>query len=312
VWWATLLLHPHAVIIPGDMLDEGKHCDDAHHVQLLKRFEAAFRAHKDKNWRLTVPFSTRSIPLILTAGNHDQPPPPASSAHGIDAARVRNKAAFGGDSCTCVRGHVIHTIDTSGLLYDGEGEQGAGWSACEGLSCGQHGHHIVVTHTPLFRHSDSVCGQERGRGGGVTYLDRDAALVQGQDVLAQLDSALLMQTANSAANATGRYVSVVLSGHTHAPCFITYPTRTNGDGANRSMLHATLSASGWRMRPDASCALLLLQQRAEEGSVIFQLPLPHEHLCIAVVVAACVAVVAVVFSTGRGAWRSLRWRHKSN
>ena len=316
MWWAVALLQPHAVIVPGDMLDEGKRCNDAQHAQLLSRFQAVFNAHRDERWRVTLPFSSRTIPLIVTPGNHDQPPPPPpGSAHDlVDAARARSMAAFGGESCTCVRGHVVQSIDTSGLFYDGLGEDG---SACEGVSCGQHGHHVVVTHAPLFRRSDSVCGRERGQGGGVTYLERDAAMVQGHDVLDERDSMLLMQTARAAAQMTNRRVSVVLSGHTHAPCFITSTELTSGVGSSSSsgggsVLHATLSASGWRMRPDASCALLLLHARAADGSVIFQLPLPHEHLCIAVVVVACVAVLVAARSAGGGTWRSLRWRRKAS
>ena len=37
MWWATLLLQPHAVVLPGDMFDEGKLCNDAQHAQLLQK-----------------------------------------------------------------------------------------------------------------------------------------------------------------------------------------------------------------------------------------------------------------------------------
>ena len=323
MWWAALLLQPHAVIVPGDMLDEGKLCDDEQHAQLLHRFKAVFMAGKTDRWRVTLPFSARTIPLILTPGNHDQPPP-FPAGHPLDAAlpaRARSMAAFGSDSCTCVRGHVFHSIDTSGLFYDGQGGQGSGGRACEAVSCAPHGptappgHQVVVTHAPLFRSSDIMCGKERGQGGGVTYVARDSALAEGQDVLSPSDGELLMQTAEAAAQLTGRRVSVVLSGHTHAPCFITSPAHSGAAGSAGSsggVLHATLSASGWRIRPDASCALLLLHERAADGSIILQLPVPHEHLCIAVVAAAAALLAAVTCIMGRRTWRSFRWRHKAS
>jgi hypothetical protein len=155
-----------------------------------------------------------------------------------------------------------------------------------------------------------VCGKERGQGGGVTYLERDAAMAEGRDVLAERDSVLLMQTAHAAAQLMDRHVSIVLSGHTHAPCFIT--SSAHSIGSNRSVLHATLSASGWRMRPDASCALLLLHERATDGSVILPLPLPHEHFCIAVVAVACVAVAVAACVVARSTWCSVRRRRKAN
>jgi hypothetical protein len=128
-------------------------------------------------------------------------------------------------------------------------------------------------------------------------------MVVGQDVLAERDSKLLMQAADAAAQRVDRAASVVVSGHTHAPCFITVPALAGG---NSSILHATLSASGWRMRPDASFALLFLHDRASVASSISLLPLPHEHLCIAAIIAACAAVVAVIFDICKGAGWSLK------
>ena len=321
MWWETLLLQPHAVVLPGDMFDEGKLCSDAQHGQLLQRFEAVFSAHKTDHWHVMLPFTSRSIPLVITVGNHDQPapPPPGYLAEHVEAARLRSEIAFGKDSCTCVRGHVFRTIDTSSVFYDVPGDEG-GKLACDGLACAQHStgasrHHVIVTHVPLFRRSDSVCGKERGPGGGVTYIARDDAMVVGEDVLAERDSLLLMQTARADAHGLGREVSVVLSGHTHAPCFFASPALSSGGSGSGSgsvnmssidVLHATLSASGWRMRPDASCALLLLHDRAADGSRIDLLPLPHEYLCIAVVAAACAATVAAAYRLSSGAWRLKR------
>ncbi len=333
VWWAALLLQPHAVVVPGDMLDEGKLCDDAQHAQLLHRFKTVFSAHKSDHWHVMLPFTTRSIPLILSPGNHDLPPLPPSApvTERTRTARRRSMEAFGSGSCTCVMGHVFRSIDTSGILFSEEEQEGGaegGWSrACEGFACGQAGdtspgHHVVVTHAPMFRSSDSACGGERGMGGGVTYLGRHEAMVAGQDVLAERDSMLLMQAAQAEAQAMGREVSVVLSGHTHAPCFIlsaatsatTTTTSSNSNSSNnssRSVLHATLSASGWRMRPDASCALLLLHHPATLGSSVAVLSLPHEHLCIAVVAAAWVAAAAAAGRVGRHVWRSMKRRKAS-
>ena len=140
-------------------------------------------------------------------------------------------------------------------------------------------------------------------------MGRDDALAEGEDVLADGDSVMLMKAAGAAAGRVGRRVSVVLSGHTHAPCVIATPelaASSSSSSSSSSVLHATLSSSGWRMRPDASCALLLLHARAADGSSIAFLPLPHEHLCIAVVAAACAAVAAAACRVGRGAWRSLK------
>ncbi len=326
MWWAALLLQPHAVVVPGDMLDEGKLCDDAQHEQLLQRFKTVFSAHKSDHWHVMLPFTTRFIPLILSPGNHDLPPLPPSAPvpERTRTARRRSVEAFGSGSCTCVMGHVFRSIDTSGILFSEEEQEGGGeggWSrACEGFACGQAGgtspgHHVIVTHAPVFRSSDSDCGGERGMGGGVTYLRRHEAMVAGQDVLAERDSMLLMQAAQAEAHAMGREVSVVLSGHTHAPCFIlsaaTSATSSSNSSSSRSVLHATLSASGWRMRPDASCALLLLHHPASHGSSIAVLSLPHEHLCITVVAAACVAAAAAAGRVGRRVWRSMK-RHKAS
>ena len=74
LWWFSLLLQPHAVVVPGDMLDEGKRCDDSQHEQLLQRFKAVFQAHKSDQWHMMLPLSSHPIPLILTPGNHDSPP----------------------------------------------------------------------------------------------------------------------------------------------------------------------------------------------------------------------------------------------
>ena len=339
LWWFSLLLQPHAVVVPGDMLDEGKRCDDSQHEQLLQRFKAVFQAHKSDQWHMMLPLSSHPIPLILTPGNHDSPPPLRPDQgydEHVQRVRLRTTAAFGAGSCTCVRGHAFHTIDTSGIFYDGDddlhGALGAQSGGCHVVACGQErasyrpgeGHHVVVTHVPLHRSSDEVCGKERGQGGGVTYLRRNEALAAGQDVLSEHDSALLMQAAAAKARQLGGEVSVVLAGHTHAPCFITSPALSGGGSSNSSssggggssnssskVLHATLSASGWRMRPDASCALLVLHERASHGSLITLLSLPHEHTSIAVVAAACVAVAAAASRVAWDSWRSFK-RSKSS
>jgi hypothetical protein len=132
----------------------------------------------------------------------------------------------------------------------------------------------------------------------------------GQDVLAERDTVLLMQAAQAQARRLGGDVSVVLSGHTHAPCFIT--DSAHPGSTNVSVLHATLSACGWRMRPDASCALLLLHEHAAQGSGIELLPLPHEHLSMAVAAAACVAVLVAAAAAGGwlGEMGRVGWRLK--
>lgn len=96
LWWFSLLLQPHAVVVPGDMLDEGKRCDDSQHEQLLQRFKAVFQAHKSDQWHMMLPLSSHPIPLILTPGNHDSPPPSAPRPRLRRARSTGSLAHHGG------------------------------------------------------------------------------------------------------------------------------------------------------------------------------------------------------------------------
>lgn len=151
---------------------------------------------------------------------------------------------------------------------------------------------VLLTHLPLYRTDDMLCGESRvHESGHVTYEHPAFKYAPHHHVLSQrLSSELLMKI----------QPDVVLSGHTHAWC----EYKRHWTGAKEY----TVPAFSWGQRPDPSYALLRLrsQERSprvdhkqveQTGSqveaVVVPCAVPSESGIFALYIITAVAFVAV-------------------
>lgn len=151
---------------------------------------------------------------------------------------------------------------------------------------------LLLTHMPLHRPNDLQCGDKRtSEGGGVTYKAPHEALIPDDEVLNAEASERLLATLQP---------DVVFSGHVHARCVQHHPIVASvlgesaiAGGTRQSLPEITVSAFGWRMRPDASFAIADLRVDQQRGTLVSleleTCPLPHEHVLYAVLALAAVA-----------------------
>ena len=147
---------------------------------------------------------------------------------------------------------------------------------------------LLLTHMPLHRPNDLQCGDKRtSEGGGVTYKAPHEALIPDDEVLNTEASGRLLAALQP---------DVIFSGHVHARCIQHHPIAVSSEsaiaGSRQSLPEITVSAFGWRMRPDASFAIADL--RVDERGILVSLdletcPLPHEHVLYAVIGLAAAA-----------------------
>lgn len=170
---------------------------------------------------------------------------------------------------------------------------------------------VLLTHLPLHRPDDMLCGDERVRESGhVTYEHPSFRYEVHHHVLSQSLSALLLSTFAP---------DVVLSGHTHAWC------EYNGHASGAREF--TIPALSWGQRPDPSYALLGLRSRRSDeqlagaqvevissssgsgnksrsGAHVARCSVPNEHGVFAMYI---VTIAVLVLARLWRLWRLWRW-----
>jgi len=143
---------------------------------------------------------------------------------------------------------------------------------------------ILLTHMPLYRPNDEQCGSKRtSEGGGVTFKAPHEAYIVDDEVLSSETSTKLLNTLQP---------DIVFSGHVHARCLIEHSTSE----LDHTIPEATISAFGWRMRPDPSFAVATFQVSSGTivGLTLETCPLPHEHILYAIIGATVLLEVVLL------------------
>jgi len=299
----TSLFRPDLFLLPGDVLDEN-------YVPAVERQESRSRF-------FAATAAIGATPIVITAGNHD-----VGKGGGLLQELVAEHETHFGDvnSLTLLR---LPRVDSESSSRHGRSDENAAGTATPSsvvlplitvnsmalfvgapdplrektmsfvTSLAYHlapttsTGSILVTHYPLYRENDEVCGKEREESGGVTYNARSENLPRKGEVMEKEASSQLLQYIRPAA---------VISGHTHAPCMYKEVKEETGS----EVFETTLSSSSWRMRPDASFHIMDLAFHAVNTTHgylhtdITMCSLPHEHYLIAVIIMSAVVCAVLV------------------
>jgi len=235
-------LDPDALIVLGDLSDEGRKSSDAQWSAVVARF-----------WDLVRPFSQAAVPIQIIVGNHD-----VGDHHdpGFSTRLPRFAASFPGLDETCgsrFTWNGIHFVSLNAMALHKDG--------CS--VCSKHidsSLPVLLLHLPLYRVDENECsGIDIPRCapwhdlygpclpilmGSGTPSAHDEPHRIGQDVLSVRDSTRVLQSFQP---------RLVLSGHTHRWC-----DRVHADGTRE----VTVSSLSWRNRDDPGFAFLTFEKNS--------------------------------------------------
>ncbi|TMW63584.1 hypothetical protein Poli38472_002525 [Pythium oligandrum] len=241
-WQITIALqaanHAHApeiVLVLGDQLDEGGYpTSDEDWQEYTSRFTQAMASLRGKE-------------TLFLMGNHDA----AFGRYLTKAGMQRYELAFGpANRLMTVKGHKIIHLNTMALDTDVKDPEVRAQAASflqtlETLEPEEDTSVVLLTHLPLFRNDDLLCGPVRSQEGGhITYEHPSFRYSPFHHVLSRQLSSQLLTTIRP---------SVVLSGHTHAWC--------EYDHTEVNAKEFTIPAFSWGQRPDPSYGVLHLSGR---------------------------------------------------
>jgi hypothetical protein len=226
-----------------------------------------------------------TIPYFTVVGNHDA----KTGFHYLHDALVRRFSGAHGFSTGMfsVKNVTFARIDSMALHPHPNSKQSFQRRQVEELLLQQHnitpggavgGIDVLLTHMPLYRKDDLHCGKERDLdppGGGVTFYPRSQQLVEHDDCMGQDESQRVL---------AALLPRNVLSGHNHIACRVEHTTH--------NVFEVQVPSFGWRMRPDAGYALVVV--RPGERMHVEFCALPNEHTLIAVLVGSGIGALALV------------------
>ncbi|CAL1528046.1 unnamed protein product [Lymnaea stagnalis] len=276
----SMLIHkPDVVFVLGDLLDEGKWCDDEEFLHHVARFKKMF----------AVPEGTQ---LHVVSGNHDEGFHYMMSdhkherfEHQFKSPSVRmveiknnifvlvNSMAMEGDGCSiCVQAEsALHDISHKLNLLK-ICDQKASDDTCK-YTLKNYTRPIILQHFPMYRKSDSDCNTDDA----APPEERNIPFRPKLDSLDQRSTNMLFSLLDP---------RLVMSAHTHHGCYILH---------HNTVPEWTVSSFSWRNRNDPT--LLLVRMNNFNHSVT-QCFLPKESTVVNLyILAAVVAFISLLWPT---------------
>ncbi|XP_005105613.1 metallophosphoesterase 1 [Aplysia californica] len=256
----SMVIHkPDVVFVLGDLLDEGKWCDDDEFNYHVSRFKSMF----------AVPQGTE---LHVVSGNHDEGFHYMITDHkhlrferSFDSPSVRmlriknnifvlvNSMAMEGDHCTlCTAAEdQLQKIATKLAQLRNCGKRSSSDDSCSEFQGIQYTKPVLLQHFPMYRQSDSVCNTEDS----APPEEKNIPFRLRYDCLDQRSSNQLFSLLQP---------RLVVSAHTHHGCYLVHP---NG------VPEWSVASFSWRNRNNPT---LLLARIDSNHHVVSQCFMPKE------------------------------------
>eukprot|EP00288_Rhodomonas_lens_P006451 CAMPEP_0177739972 /NCGR_PEP_ID=MMETSP0484_2-20121128/27318_1 /TAXON_ID=354590 /ORGANISM="Rhodomonas lens, Strain RHODO" /LENGTH=383 /DNA_ID=CAMNT_0019254085 /DNA_START=308 /DNA_END=1456 /DNA_ORIENTATION=+ len=277
---------PELEVLNGDVFDEGDISSTDEFKEAIRRYRRIFGGETAQARARRGGGGEGGRQVLLTVGNHDIGNQQHASQKYLD---LFEEGVGPANAVLCLKNQSFVTFNTQVLAPQARAAMRATalsflsspslslqLQQCSGSAPSRP---ILIGHMPLYRSTDEVCGRESGTttvgnrcqrpppdplvpspsvptychesGRGVTYKAvRDTLYAWDDDVLGQEQSTALLRDLQP---------SLVISGHTHAPCRTSHVIAAPGHAdVTREVPEVTLPPLGWRMRPDAGYAIAVI------------------------------------------------------